>query len=106
LRLPVVSSGSAYLIHGLSVATDLEDPGSFFSIQSALFKFMRPLDHFPRNEVYSGSNLGLLIPDAPPNQVLLVFPNHTGGIVTDGDCNSSTVSIIYEEVPVVVSTPL
>lgn len=101
--LPALSSGSAYLVHGLSVTTALEDPGSFFSIQSAHFNFARPLDHFPRNEIYSGSNLELLIPDAPPNQVLLVFPNHTGGTVTDQDCNGSTVYIVYEEVSVVLN---
>ena len=101
--LPALSSGSAYLVHGLSVTTELEDPGSFFSIQSAYFNFVRPLDHFPRNEVYSGSNLELLIPDASPNQVLLVFPNHTGGAVTEQDCNSSAVYIVYEEVPVVLN---
>lgn len=104
--LPALSAGSAYLVHGLSVTTDLADPGSFFSIQSAHFNFVRPLEHFPRNEIYSGSNLEILIPDAPPNQVLLVFPNHTDGAVTEQDCNSSTVYIVYEEVPVVLNLPL
>ena len=104
--LPALSSGSAYLIHGLSVTTALVDPDSFFSIQSTSFDFVRPLDHFPKNEIYSGSNLELLIPDAPPNQVLLVFPNHTGGAVTEQDCNGSTAYIVYEEVPVVLNSPL
>ncbi|MGW8183589.1 MAG: hypothetical protein ACWGMT_06495 [Burkholderiales bacterium] len=101
--LPALSSGSAYLVHGLSVTTLLEDTGSFLSIQSARFNFVRPLDHFPRNEIYSGSNLELLIPDAPPNQVLLVFPNQTGGAVTEQDCNNSTVYIVYDEIPVVLN---
>jgi len=99
--LPALSSGSGYLVHSLSITTGLVDEGSFFSIQSLHFNFMRRLDHFSGNEIYSGSNLELLIPDAPPNQVLLVFPNHVG-TVTAQDCSDSTVYIVYEEVPVIL----